>query len=67
MVYSADEEVEARLAPLVEMFRKAYPNFEGPITVEQSIRDILAYLDRATIADSGKFTHRDGRDGDHIW
>ncbi|KAI0792953.1 NAD-P-binding protein [Irpex lacteus] len=42
-------------------------NFEGPITVEQSIRDILAYLDRATIADSGKFTHRDGRDGDHIW
>ncbi|KAI0088540.1 short-chain dehydrogenases/reductase [Irpex rosettiformis] len=61
-----EEEVNKALEPLVEKFRKRYPHFEGPITVERSVRDILVLLDRAGIADSGKFTHRDGRDGDSI-
>jgi len=34
--------------------------------VEQSVGDVLALVDRITIAESGSFVHRDGRDGDSV-
>lgn len=54
------------LEPITQKIRSRYPHFEGPITVEQSTKDVLALIDRVTIADSGSFVHRDGRDGDDV-
>lgn len=62
----AEEEAEAFYAKRTEINRKINPNFEGAITVEKSAGDILALIEKATIADSGKFVHRDGRDADYF-
>ena len=61
---TADEEIEKVLEPFTAKIRKGYPNYEGPITVERSVGDMISLIDRITIADSGTFIHRDGRDGD---
>ncbi|KAI0792951.1 NAD-binding protein [Irpex lacteus] len=61
-----EEEAEAFYAKRTEINRKINPNFEGAITVEKSAGDILALTEKATIADSGKFVHRDGRDADYF-
>ncbi|KAI0088700.1 hypothetical protein BDY19DRAFT_985505 [Irpex rosettiformis] len=58
------EQVEAFYESRNKINREKNPDFEGAITVERSVGDILAFIDKATIADSGKFVHRDGRDGD---
>ncbi|KAI0088543.1 short-chain dehydrogenases/reductase [Irpex rosettiformis] len=60
------EEVDAAYAIFDRMSRKNDPDFEGPITIEQSANDILALLDKATVANSGTFVHRDGRDADYF-
>ncbi|KLO12930.1 putative short-chain dehydrogenases/reductase [Schizopora paradoxa] len=44
--------------------RKKFPDFEGAITVEDSVRDQLVLFDRVTIANTGDFLNRDGTDGD---
>lgn len=54
------------LEPIAQKIRARYPHFEGPITVEQSVTDVLALIDRISIAESGSFVHRDGRDGDSV-
>jgi len=59
-----DEEVDKLLEPFTKKIREGYPDFEGPITVERSVGDMIALIDRITIADSGTFIHRDGRDSD---
>jgi len=61
-----EEEVNEILEPIVQKIRARYPHFEGPIMVEQSVGDVLALVDRITIAESGSFVHRDGRDGDSV-
>jgi len=61
-----EEEIEKFLGPITARIRQKYPHFEGPITVEQSVHDVLALIDRITIAESGSFVHRDGRDSDNI-
>ncbi|KAI0792952.1 short-chain dehydrogenases/reductase [Irpex lacteus] len=60
------EEVEALYEILTARNRAANPNFEGAITIEQSVGDILALLDKATIAESGTFVNRDGKDADYF-
>lgn len=42
--------------------RQRFPEFEGPITVEQSVHDQLALISRVTIGQSGDFVNRDGSD-----
>ncbi len=66
LCHVAEEEVNQILEPIVQKIRARYPHFEGPITVEQSVGDVLALIDRITIAESGSFVHRDGRDGDSV-
>ncbi|KLO16139.1 NAD-binding protein [Schizopora paradoxa] len=61
-----EEEVNKVLEPIAQKLRARYPHFEGPITVEQSVNDVLALIDRVTISESGSFVHRDGRDGDSV-
>ncbi|KAI0340284.1 NAD(P)-binding protein [Trametopsis cervina] len=46
--------------------RSKNPTFEGDITPDTSARDIVALINRATIADSGKFVHRDGTEADDV-
>ncbi|KLO16138.1 NAD-binding protein [Schizopora paradoxa] len=60
----SDEENEKFFKPFVAKIREVYPHFEGPITIERSVEDMISLINRLTIADSGKFIHRDGRDGD---
>lgn len=54
------------MAPNVARIRAVNPNFEGTIAPEESVRDILALVERATMADTGRVVHRDGRDGDEM-
>ena len=61
---AAKEEVEMFYRTRNEINRAKNPDFEGAITVEQSVGDILTFIDKATVADSGTFVHRDGRDAD---
>jgi len=61
-----EEEINKLLEPIAQKARKRYPHFEGPITVEKSVGDILALIDRSTVAESGSFVHRDGRDANSI-
>ncbi len=44
--------------------RQGFPQFEGAITVEQSVRDQLSLvlISRITIDQSGDFVNRDGSD-----
>lgn len=58
--------MEKRLAPNVARIRAVNPNFEGTISTEESARDMLALIERVTIADTGRVVHRDGRDGDEM-
>ncbi|KAI0088541.1 hypothetical protein BDY19DRAFT_948116 [Irpex rosettiformis] len=60
------EEVDAAYAIFDRMNREKNPDFEGAITTEQSVSDILALLDKVTIANSGTFVHRDGRDANYF-
>ena len=59
---TAEEEFEKFLGPITAKLRQAYPHFEGPITTEKSVKEMLGYIQTCTIADSGKLVHRDGRD-----
>lgn len=58
----APEEVEKFLDHIVSGIRKVDPDFEGAITVEESVRDQLTLISRVTIAESGQFVDRNGRD-----
>ena len=58
--------MEKRLAPNVARIRAVNPNFEGTISPEESVRDILALVGRLTLAETGRVLHRDGRDGDEM-
>lgn len=62
----AEEEVDKLLEPITQKIKARYPHFEGPITVEQSVRDVLTLIDQISIENSGSFVHRDGRDGDSV-
>ena len=59
---SAEEEVNKFYEGMVAKIREAMPDFEGAITVEESVRDQLALISRVTIADSGSFLERTGKE-----
>ena len=47
---------------VVAHVRKGIPEFEGALTVDESIRDQLALISRVSIVASGSFVHRNGKD-----
>ena len=61
--YPAKEEVEKHYDLQTANARKKFPDFEGSITVEDSVRDQLSLFDKVTIANTGEFLNRDGSDG----
>ncbi|EJD04866.1 NAD-binding protein [Fomitiporia mediterranea MF3/22] len=60
------EELEKVFEKIVAQIRIASPKFAGAITVEQSVNDQLALLERITPADSGSFVHADGSDANFL-
>ena len=58
----AEEEANNIYGHIVTEIRKSIPDHEGAITVEESVRDQLALISRVTIADSGSFVNRKGKD-----
>ncbi|KLO10733.1 NAD(P)-binding protein [Schizopora paradoxa] len=56
------DEVDKFFAKEEERIRQQFPQFEGSITVEQSVHDQLALISRVTIDQSGAFVNRDGTD-----
>jgi len=58
------EEVDKFFDGEVARIRKRFPQFEGAITVEQSVRDQLELISRVTIEQSGDFVNRDGSDAE---
>jgi len=56
------EEVDEFFAREEDRIRQGFPQFEGAITVEQSVRDQLSLISKITIDQSGDFVNRDGSD-----
>ncbi|KAL5528167.1 hypothetical protein ACEPAF_7303 [Sanghuangporus sanghuang] len=54
------EEDLKKFEAMVASFRKAYPDFAGPITPEESVRAILVVVDKATIENTGAFISHKG-------
>ncbi|KAL5484929.1 hypothetical protein ACEPAI_7571 [Sanghuangporus weigelae] len=54
------EEELKKFEAMVASFRKAYPDFTGPISPEQSVKAVLGVVDRATIEDTGAFISHKG-------
>ncbi|KAL5507014.1 hypothetical protein ACEPAH_6470 [Sanghuangporus vaninii] len=54
------EEDLKKFEALVASFRKAYPDFAGPISPEQSVKAVLGVVDKATIEDTGAFISHKG-------
>lgn len=51
------EDSKARTAAFVEMGRKRYPNWNGPITPQVSVKAVMAVVDKASVenGDGGSF------------
>ena len=47
-------------ASMVAEFKRSYPDFERPLTPEESVQMVLAVVDKATVADSGAFISHKG-------
>jgi len=58
------DEVDKFFAVEEARIRKGFPQFEGVITVEQSVRDQLELISRVTIGQSGNFVNRYGTDAE---
>ena len=60
----AAEQMEQMYATITEHIRQRFPEFEGAITPEFSAGGQLALYEKLTMADTGRFVYRDGRDVD---
>ncbi|KAL5524047.1 hypothetical protein ACEPAG_8220 [Sanghuangporus baumii] len=54
------EEELKKFEDMVVSFRKAYPDFAGPISPEESVKAVLGVIDKATIEDTGAFISHKG-------
>ena len=61
-VFPEPEEVDKFFAKEEKRIRRQFPQFEGSITVEESVRDQLALISRVSIEQSGEVVNRDGSD-----
>ncbi len=61
--FSAKEEIDKFYDFQTANARKKFPDFEGAVTVDNSVRDQLALFSRITITNTGEFLNRDGTDG----
>ncbi|KLO12359.1 NAD-binding protein [Schizopora paradoxa] len=55
-----EEEINKFYDNQVAFLRKFYPDYEGAITIADSVRDQLSLISRVTLKDSGAFLNRDG-------
>ena len=48
---------------VIKKLRLANPNFVGPASVEEAVNELLELFERVTLAQSGQFLRRDGKEG----
>ena len=62
----AEEEVEKHYKAVVAKIQASEPKFPGVISIDKSVKDQLALLDRLTPADTGRFIHPNGDDANGV-
>lgn len=50
----------AGFGAMLATLKKKHPDFEGPMSTEQSVKMMLDVVDKATIADTGAFVSQHG-------
>lgn len=55
--------MNAIYAAMTEKLRTANPSFVGPVSVDEAVQELLILFDGITIAQSGQFLRRDGKEG----
>lgn len=63
---AAQEETEKFYTNFVAEVRKAAPQYRGALTVEQTVEEQLALLEKVTLEDTGKFLHSSGQDANLV-
>jgi len=58
-----EEEINKFYGNQVAHLRTLIPDFEGAISIEESVRDQISLFSRITTADNGAFYNRDGKPG----
>ena len=48
---------------VIKKLRLANQNFVGPASVEEAVNELLELFERVTLAQSGQFLRRDGKEG----